>query len=470
MGGIAKYISQNKKNFKFKTRFDRNDGLLYASGSKSRVAEAEKEIDTFLVREREKFTVDTPKKCIMEFNHSNIHKSVFNRIKDEVHYYEYSNKINIEFVDRKIFVNGEESNEKKFTCFIRRILLSKTNFSEGMDKKKAYIMGGFKPNQNIELKRSQHLKNASSIANCPNLRPFQSMYLELPGLQDEMVDALHKLKDQMKSGYGELSMKFHFGRVFYYSDPGKHKVSDLERERVIRYQRLDKEFISSALPVGKWVKQKKKCRYDFKLYTPEPFVAFRYKLFLEVGTGGSTIFAERGFKGSKQMMELPEVAPGFLSWPEAGVARFDIVNPKKDLIIRLRIKMFKSNNQFKKYVEDHIGYLKKHFFDKLTINPGEDYLLNIPDLNPSDGYILAYCRKSVRETYKVPKTSLEVKVSNETILVNNDNYDSTTNILDVFIEDVDVTKKLDGNSWTPIDIANKFEGVFNFGKELLDQF
>ena len=467
MGGTAKYINQNKRIFSFKIRIDYNDGFLYASGSQSKVAGAEKEIDSFLMQEREKFTVDTPKKCIMEFNRTDSHNSVFNKIKDEVRYYELFNKINIEFDDRKIFVSGPESNEKKFTCYIRRTLLSKNNFSKGMDEKKAFIMGGLKPDQIIELNRS-HLKNTSSIINCPNLRPFKSMYSELKGLRADMVDALHKLKKEMESGYGELSMKFHFGRVFYNSYPGKYKVSDLERDRVIQYHRLDEELISSTLPFEDWDKQNKKCRYDFKFYTPEPFAVIRYKVYLEVSTDGSTNFQE--VKRSKQVMELHEVAPGFLSWPEAGVARFDIVNPEKDLMMRLRIKMFKSNALFEDVVKSHIGYLKEYFFNKLAIIPGDDFLLNIPELNLFDGYILAYCRKSVRETYKVPKTSLQVKVSNETIVVNNDTTDSTTNIFDVFIENVEVTRELDGNRWEPIDIANKFEKVFNFGKELLDQF
>ena len=164
-------------------------------------------------------------------------------------------------------------------------------------------------------------------------------------------------------------------------------------------------------------------------------------------------------------MEILKEGPGFLIWPEAGIARFDIVEPKKDLMMRLKVKMFKSNDKFEKDVKHHLKYLQEHFFSKLKILPGL-YELEIPEL--SDGYLLGYCRKSVRETYRVPSTDLEVKISNETILINNDHYDTSKEVFDVFVEDVSVTKALDGSRWSPDYIADKYENVFDFGKSILD--
>ena len=61
-----------------------------------------------------------------------------------------------------------------------------------------------------------------------------------------------------------------------------------------------------------------------------------------------------------------------------------------------------------------------------------------------------------------------MKLSNETILVNYDRYDSSVDVFDVFVEDVNVKKALDGNQWSPDDIADRYESVFNFGKQILD--
>lgn len=463
VGGVAKFINQKKKKFFFRMEL-REDGILYVSGSPDKVEQAKAQIDDFLKETRQKFFDDSsPKKVVMKFNHSKSHTSFLNEIKEDEQYYELLNGINIEIKDREVYVKGDEAKQIKFTVFLRHKIITKAMFHESNDQKKSFILG-LSLNQVIQLDKSQRLPKCSSTASFPLIQPFTSMYQSIPDLKPELVKALYALKDEMASSYGELSLKFHFGQAFFNLKPGKYKVAEIERNQyAIKYQRIDEATITSILPIQNWIVRKKGCRYDFRIYTPEPYIDIRYKVFLVEDDNGSTVF--KGIQDAKQVMEILKEGPGFLTWPEAGVKRFDIVSPKKDLDLRLRIKMFKSNSDYEEKIKYHLEYLQNNFFSKLKTVP-RSFKLEYPEL--SDGYVLSYCRQSVRETYSVPSTSLEVKLSNETILVNYDRYDSSVDVFDVFVEDVNVKKALDGNQWSPDDIADRYESVFNFGKQILD--
>ena len=463
-GSEARFIFQKRKSFNFKMQL-KEDGILYISGSLDKVEQAKSDIDEFLEKTRQKYSNNsTTKKVVMKFDYSKGQSTFLKEIKDEELYLELFNEINIEIKDREVFVSGDEAKQKNFTVFLRNKVIAKDRFCESKDPQKSFILG-LNSNDEIKLERSRRLPRYSSTESSPPIQPFTSMYQAIPGLKPQLITALRTLSSEMESAYGELSLKFHFGQAFYNLKPRNYSVDEIERsQNAIKYQRLNKGVINSVLPVEKWHFIEYFFSYYFRIYTPEPYTDIRYKVFLVVDDNASTIF--KSIRDAKQVMEILEEGPGFLSWPEAGVNRFDIVDPRKDLDLRLRIKMFKSNHKFEKDIAPHLEYLQTNFFRKLEIVP-DSFKLKIPEL--SNGYILSYCRKSIRETYSVPSTSLEVKVSTETILVNHDNYDPSKEVFDVFVEDINVKKALDGNEWSPVYIADRYENVFNFGKKILDR-
>ena len=228
-GGVEKFIIQNKKLFNFRMRLDKNDGFLYICGSRDEMGKAEAEIDDFLDKERQSFNDNSPKRVVMKFNRSVSQNLVFSRIKEQKLYLELCYGINIDINEREILVKGKESNEKKFTILLRKRIITKEHFHSGADQKKTFVLG-LGPNQDIELKRSDYLPRYSSTVDCPPLQPFTSMYQNLTDLKLQLEGALYLLKKEMESGYGELSLKFHFGKAFYNRQPGIYKVADIKRE------------------------------------------------------------------------------------------------------------------------------------------------------------------------------------------------------------------------------------------------
>ena len=395
------------------------------------------------------------------------HKQAWQAIKDQLEYWEikYQVQIRLDSKGRSIYVKGTKKNTDIFSTYLSDNLLHIMAAAESKDYRKCYVIG-MRPDQLLLLEKSSFSATRSlcKIVGSDGFEAITSFY-DIPDLKTDFEKALVLLQ-KMSTAYGELSLKFHLGKALFKRSEGSCQVIDVVKDGsdILAYRRLDREKVPAPDQFDgyqNWVKEDEFCRFDFNFHTYNPLSSFRYKLFVRMD--GQFVAKE----ATSQFIEDIDVGPGYFCWPEKSVARLDIVDPITSLDLRLKVKMYESDQSFEQSVKEHSKALKNHFFQNLRIKPGTLDLEEIPEM--PEGYILSYCRKSIMKQYTITSTDIRLKISEESVLRNINSSDLTKDVSDIYIENVKLTNDLNSSDWSPQTVANKFESVFDFGKDLLRQ-
>ncbi|XP_066933304.1 uncharacterized protein [Clytia hemisphaerica] len=463
---LSRYIYQNKQEFKpiyiDYTKKEESIKVIVTQFEKAQ------KIANDLIKRKRPDVSNMVETCLMTYSDRiPAHKNAWHAINDKLEYFEikYQVLIRLDSKTRSIFVKGTKKHADDFSAFLADNLTRLMADAESKDYRKCYVIG-LKADQYLWLEKSSFpgIRNMCTITGCDGFEAITSFY-EIPDLKTDFEKALVLLQN-MSSAYGELSLKFHLGKALFKLPEGSCQVIDIIKDgsEVLAYRRLEREKVPALDQFDnyhRWIKEDEFCRYDFTFHTYNPLSTFRYKIF--VNLNGQFIPKE----GSSQFVDDIDVGPGYFCWPEKSVARLDIVDPKTSLDLRLKVKMYESDPLFEQSIKEHSNALKNNFFHNLRIKPGTLDLEEIPQL--PEGYILSYCRKSITKKYMISGTDIRLKISEESVLRNINSSDLTKDISDIYIENVKLTKDLNSSSWSPQKVANEFENVFDFGKDLLRQ-
>jgi len=319
---------------------------------------------------------------------------------------------------------------------------------------------GLKSDDTLSFTRSKNHPEFMVISNF-SYPIFVQLFYGVPGLENDIIKALKDLKRKMSTGFNcEASVIFHLGEACFKVAPDEHLVKNALRK--LYYKKIS-EMNGEKIVKSDWVYRHTYCKYDFTISAPDEPREFRYKIFLELDDEGNTSFQHEIVEKAKQFNKDFKAGPGYFSFPDVSIARFDVFDPHKNLDLRLSIRLYESNPKSVNRIEGHLKYLEENFCSKIEMKNGS-YDLEIPDL--PNGYSLTYYRKSLRKVYEVKKTSLKVKISEESVLTGSSNGD-TGEEFDIYIENVDMDRALKTNAWTVGEVSKNLERVFNFGKNIL---
>jgi len=219
---------------------------------------------------------------------------------------------------------GDEASRACFDCYLRSIA------GKVLTLRKQFFLGS--PTEIVVTDTHHQNSKLRSISLGDNnvYDTIDRLYKNIPGLRKTMIKALEKMKLELSKNIdGICNYYVHAGKFLSPRDPGIYPLNGFNHKDLLVYQRLVKGDLNldkiQKLPmISQFI------RYDMSIFTPDPQIRIRYRLFLAKENGILKFITYRQ-AGLREIDILPikqEYQRGYFGLMEQKISALDIIDPE----------------------------------------------------------------------------------------------------------------------------------------------
>lgn len=363
---------------------------------------------------------------------------------------------------QQVLMKGDKDNRNRFKVFLYNRMLRKLKPFQ-QDSKDIFCIG-LSYESNIILRKVIRYPNLSYISTQDSLSS-KSTYRIIKLVRKALHDAKEKIQLSALSN-SLCCIMLHGGKMFSKMTSGTYTMKDVfvNSQQHMVYKRLVQGDLDIQKITG-FHHIRTVYRYDMVIYTPEPMLRCRCKLYLRRDQNSAAFITCKEAGDSKPSFSNIPAWPVYFDIPGQKISRLDIVDPRNGLTTRVSVSVFEVDKEFESQLQTHLDVLQEKVFDNIKIKEGT-VDLDIPGM--PDGYLLCYLRRSERKSYRLPVEGNRtiLTTSTEKILCNYETTDDSE-VMDIFIDDENIMDTLDHTDWEAKQVADDYQRVINLGNDYL---
>ena len=369
----------------------------------------------------------------------------------------YGIEITIDPHKKEISIRGPKDNKIKFKLNVYRQMME----NEQIGTRDVFCIG-LGEDDYIDVQQTNPNEDKFNISTEHSIGSMD-LY-DIYTFKDVFLDALVKAKKNIKemSKKSKCFIMLHGGVVFSKLKPGRYTKKEVfsDDNSLLPYCRLNNRNLKIDALDG-FQELRRIYRYDIAIFTPEPHIKIRYKLYLNDDHTKFITCEDAGDR--KPRFQNVKSGPGSFEYPEKKFTRLDIVDPRNGLTTRLSVSACQEDLDYQRKLEFHHKKLR-NVLENIKITRYNTLDISLPEM--PTGYIVSFLRRAERMDYTIRNESTLIGTSSEELLLDYESSDSK-DVMGIFFKDRDIDNTLASSDWQPEDIMKTYEMVLKRGHDFM---